>query len=321
VAARAWSSWKRPAMSWTPSGSRSRWSRPTGTATAGRSSALTATTSRRLCHSGPDVVRGRRGQSRYGAAARWPPAPGPAVDGQELGPAAGELGGQPVAVQGGLKASAIHGGPKSCVGAREGVGEALTGVHLGWAMEPRNQRFGVPTPYNQAEGNIDGRGSANGRRTLRGLRTCACAESPCARTGRPDGRPSAPMLPRPPGSRVAGRCSGGPRGKASGRKPSMNRRRESASRVVPAKLANNAGGPVAEPVEGRRLDKGNTDQQTAPRTQRRRHGASSALDRVRHLASRDRDARFTALLHHVGVDRLRAAYRALRPARRRALTR
>jgi transposase len=33
---------------------------------------------------------------------------------------------------------AIHDGPESCVGVREGVGEALTGVRVGWAMEPRN---------------------------------------------------------------------------------------------------------------------------------------------------------------------------------------
>jgi len=33
---------------------------------------------------------------------------------------------------------ANHGGPESCVGVREGVGEALTGVHTGWAIEPRN---------------------------------------------------------------------------------------------------------------------------------------------------------------------------------------
>jgi hypothetical protein len=79
---------------------------------------------------------------------------------------------------------ATRGGPKSCVGACEGVGEALTGVRVGWAMEPRNQRFGVPTPYNRAEGNIDGRASASGRRALRGLGTCACTESSCARTGR-----------------------------------------------------------------------------------------------------------------------------------------
>jgi len=39
----------------------------------------------------------------------------------------------------------------------------------------------------------------------------------------------------------------------------------------------------------------------------------SALDRVREVASRDKDARFTALLHHVDVDRLREAYRALNP--------
>ena len=33
---------------------------------------------------------------------------------------------------------AIHGGPESCAGVREGVGEALTGVRAGSAMEPRN---------------------------------------------------------------------------------------------------------------------------------------------------------------------------------------
>jgi hypothetical protein len=103
---------------------------------------------------------------------------------------------------------AIHGDPESCVGACEGVGEALIGVRVGEAMEPRNQRFGVPTPYNQAEGNIADGVIARRQRTLRGLRTCACVESPCARTGRPDGRPSAPMLPRPVGSRGGGSAFG-----------------------------------------------------------------------------------------------------------------
>ncbi|MCA1681070.1 MAG: group II intron reverse transcriptase/maturase, partial [Actinobacteria bacterium] len=40
---------------------------------------------------------------------------------------------------------------------------------------------------------------------------------------------------------------------------------------------------------------------------------SSDLDRVRQVARRDKDVRFTALLHHVTVDRLREAYRAIRP--------
>ena len=42
-------------------------------------------------------------------------------------------------------------------------------------------------------------------------------------------------------------------------------------------------------------------------------GVSSDLDRVRQVARKDRDVRFTALLHHVTVERLEAAYRAIRP--------
>jgi RNA-directed DNA polymerase len=51
---------------------------------------------------------------------------------------------------------ATHGGPESCADAREGAGEALTGVRAGWAIEPRNQLSGVPTPWIQAEGHIAG---------------------------------------------------------------------------------------------------------------------------------------------------------------------
>jgi hypothetical protein len=38
-----------------------------------------------------------------------------------------------------IEGVAIHGGPESCVGVREGAGEALTGVRVGWAIEPRNE--------------------------------------------------------------------------------------------------------------------------------------------------------------------------------------
>jgi hypothetical protein len=65
-------------------------------------------------------------------------------------------------------------------------------------------------------------------------------------------------------------------------------------------------------MEGRGLAKGNPSQQTAPRTLSRA-GASSALERVREAAERDKQVRFTALLHHVyNVDTLRRAYYALR---------
>ena len=38
-----------------------------------------------------------------------------------------------------IEGLATHGGPESCVGVREGDGEALTGVRAGQAIEPRNQ--------------------------------------------------------------------------------------------------------------------------------------------------------------------------------------
>src|SRR6266508_2976755 len=41
-----------------------------------------------------------------------------------------------------IEGVAIHGGPESCADVREGVGEALAGVRVGRAIEPRNQREG-----------------------------------------------------------------------------------------------------------------------------------------------------------------------------------
>jgi hypothetical protein len=92
----------------------------------------------------------------------------------------------------------------------------------------------------------------------------------------------------------------------------MHDRGKSDSPVVPAKPPNNATVVAAEVVEGRGLAKGNTASKTRPG-----HSAGidapSALDRVRQVARQDKDARFTALLHHVTIDRLRAAYGALSP--------
>jgi group II intron reverse transcriptase/maturase len=82
--------------------------------------------------------------------------------------------------------------------------------------------------------------------------------------------------------------------------------------VVPASPPDKAGQPAAEAGEGSGLGKENAASATRPGL---RAGVSvpSALDRVRRVARQDKDARFTALLHHVDVDRLRAAYFALRP--------
>ena len=91
----------------------------------------------------------------------------------------------------------------------------------------------------------------------------------------------------------------------------MHERGKSDNPVVPANPPNKA--LAAEVGEERGLAKGNTASATRP-GHRAGQGAPSALDRVRQAARRDKEARFTALLHHVDLARLRAAYRAIRPA-------
>ena len=92
----------------------------------------------------------------------------------------------------------------------------------------------------------------------------------------------------------------------------MNEGGKSDDSVVPAKPPNKAASAAAEVVEGRESAKGNTAGKTRP-GHRAGSDAPSALDRVRQVARQDKEARFTTLLHHVDLDRLRAAYRAIRP--------
>jgi RNA-directed DNA polymerase len=92
----------------------------------------------------------------------------------------------------------------------------------------------------------------------------------------------------------------------------MHGRERSDRPVVPANSPNNAGFPAAEAGEGSGLGKENATSKSRPGP---RAGLSvpDALDRVRRVARQDKEVRFTALLHHVDVDRLRAAYFALEP--------
>src|SRR6267142_6462376 len=83
---------------------------------------------------------------------------------------------------------------------------------------------------------------------------------------------------------------------------------KSDSPVVPEKSPNNDGEPVAEGREGGGLAKGTLPQQNASRTPSR-EDASSALERVRQAARKDKKLRFTALLHHIyNLETLRMAY-------------
>ena len=83
--------------------------------------------------------------------------------------------------------------------------------------------------------------------------------------------------------------------------------------VVPTKPPNEAEPEEAkEAVEGRGLAKGKTPERNMFRTQSR-EDMSSALERIRQAARRDKKQRFTALLHHVyDVKRLTAAYYGLK---------
>jgi RNA-directed DNA polymerase len=199
-----------------------------------------------------------------------------------------------------IEGLAIHGGPESCSGGREAAGEALTGVRAGWAIEPRNDSdWGADALVNggrQHRGRrfrepfADPAGSKN---------LCACAESPCARSGRSRGHPLVVM--------VGGSC-----GEGQGRNPVMHDCGKSDDPVVPARLPNNAQGGAAEVVEGRGSAKGNAISETCS-GRSAGPSAPSGLDRVRRVARTDREARFTALLHHVDVDCLRAACWALEP--------
>ena len=88
----------------------------------------------------------------------------------------------------------------------------------------------------------------------------------------------------------------------------MNGHGKSDSPEVPGKSPNKAGQPAAEGMEGNGLAKGNLQQQNASRTPSW-SDAPSALERVRQAAKKDKQLKFTALLHHIyNLETLQMAY-------------
>jgi group II intron reverse transcriptase/maturase len=96
--------------------------------------------------------------------------------------------------------------------------------------------------------------------------------------------------------------------KAHGHTSDMHVSRESDDSIVPEKRANKTGtNAAAESVEGRGSTKGNaTRSLLAPDTAPGKRGMG--LLGVREAAKRDKTMRFTALLHHVGLELLRASF-------------
>jgi group II intron reverse transcriptase/maturase len=91
----------------------------------------------------------------------------------------------------------------------------------------------------------------------------------------------------------------------------MHGRGKSGEAIVAGKLANKAEQSAAESVERRAEAEGNASRFNTVRMQSR-EAASQGLERIRQ-AARDREKeRFTSLLHHVNIDRLRQAFSELK---------
>ncbi len=83
--------------------------------------------------------------------------------------------------------------------------------------------------------------------------------------------------------------------------------------IVARKPPNRAGPPAAEGVEPRAGAKGNAEQRNTRRTQSR-ESVLQSLVRIREAAKRDKQVRFTALLHHVTPTLLEWAFDQLKRA-------
>ena len=99
--------------------------------------------------------------------------------------------------------------------------------------------------------------------------------------------------------------------KATSSTASMNAGGESDEQVVPAKGLNKGEQSLAESVEGSCSTKGNTEEAHTCRTQGREH-VSQGVGGVREAARRDKQQKFTALLHHVTTELLRDSYYSLK---------
>lgn len=107
--------------------------------------------------------------------------------------------------------------------------------------------------------------------------------------------------------------------KADGRTAPMHGPGKSDEAIVAEKLPNNPNepqidlwAPGTEAVEPRASSKRNAGQQSTSRTQSRVNEVSQELAGVRRKAREDRKTRFTALLHHLRVERLRQAFTGLK---------
>jgi RNA-directed DNA polymerase len=169
---------------------------------------------------------------------------------------------------------------------------------VGWVIELRKAEIRMPTPSESAEGHMDGSDSASPRTILRSQRP---QNTP--RNFMHENRETSEMSAIEADCRTAG--------EGQGRTARMHIFEESDSGVVPMNHSNKDGRLSAESEEGRPLIKENAQQ---PHTFPTQSGVSvfQGLASVRKAARKDKKVRFTALLHHLTVDRLRESFYALK---------
>ncbi|MBD3336787.1 MAG: group II intron reverse transcriptase/maturase [Candidatus Eisenbacteria bacterium] len=201
---------------------------------------------------------------------------------------------------------ANHSDPESCAGTRKGAGEALTGAHTGGILSRETRcnqgaddvvlsgRQHTQTRQGKCSGDpARSQTSSTCGNSMRENREIPCSAREDGKGGKDEQTSSADLV----------RAE-----KADGRNPAMHGHGKSDRPIRPAKLPNNVGRPMAEAAEGRGLTKENADQRNTPQTQGWNHGVPNGLDRVRQAALRCKKERFSALFHHITVERLRDAF-------------
>ena len=200
------------------------------------------------------------------------------------------------------KGVATHSGPESCGAGREADVEALTGETAGQPLSREIGKSGAPTPLSYAEGKTEGGAYREPSEGSTRSKTLSMRGNPSYGNWEIS---SAPEI---------GRWPKGALGKADGRNPEEQTDEKSDACIVPRNDPNNGGGskpPSAEDQEGRRAAKRNVVDFPAPRTQSRT-SASTEMDSVREAAGRDKNLRFTALMHHITPELLTESFMDLK---------
>jgi len=198
------------------------------------------------------------------------------------------------------KGLASHPDPESCAEDGDTLGEALTGAHTGQLSSSENSVSPACRP-----GSLQGKATSEVPSDREAPQDAAESENLSMCGNSMHENRETPSAPR---SDDLGRLE------KDDHNANMHADGGSDGPIVPGKRANKGGTPpLAESVEGRGTAEGNAFRLTTYRTQSRK-GVSIELEGVRRVASRDKEVRFTSLLHHVTKSLLGVSYQALNPA-------